>query len=73
MPKMVDFYSNFMGLTLTDRGAEDRIVFFSADPGSEHHELALAKSEDRHTDAQQVSFKIASLSDLRAFYTIRRT
>lgn len=68
MPKMVDFYSNFLGLTVTDRGAEDRIVFFSADPEAEHHELALAKSEDRHTDPQQVSFKCASLSDLRDFY-----
>jgi catechol-2,3-dioxygenase len=68
MPTMVDFYSNFLGLTVTDRGADDRIVFFSAHPEEEHHELALAYSEDRHTDPQQISFKVGSLAELREFY-----
>jgi catechol-2,3-dioxygenase len=68
MPAMVDFYSNFLGMTVTDRGADDRIVFLSARPGEEHHELALVRSPDRKTDAQQVSFTVGSLEDLRAFY-----
>ena len=67
MDKMADFYKDFLGLTLTDR-AGDRIVFFSANPEAEHHELALVKSDEHHTDAQQVSFKCASLADLREFY-----
>ena len=68
MPKMIDFYTNFLGLTLTDRGPDDRIVFLSAHPETEHHELALAKSQDRHTDPQQLSFICGSLSDLKGFW-----
>jgi catechol-2,3-dioxygenase len=68
MPMMVDFYSNFLGLTVTDRGMNDRIVFFSAHPEDEHHELALVRSDDRKSDTQQLSFKAASLADLRDFY-----
>jgi catechol 2,3-dioxygenase-like lactoylglutathione lyase family enzyme len=65
MPKMVDFYSGVLGLTVTDRGPDDRIVFLSGHPETEHHEIALAKSPDQKTDAGQVSFHIDSLSDLK--------
>jgi catechol-2,3-dioxygenase len=65
---MVNFYEDFLGMTVTDRGENDRIVFLSARPEEEHHELALAKSEDRRTDAQQVSFTVGSLADLRSFH-----
>jgi catechol-2,3-dioxygenase len=68
MPTMIDFYSNFLGLEITDRGPDDRIVFFSARPDQEHHELALVRSDSRKTDAQQVSFTVGSLADLREFY-----
>jgi catechol-2,3-dioxygenase len=64
---MIDFYSNFLGMTLTDRG-DDRIAFLSTQPDHEHHELALAKDETRHTDAQQISFTVGSIADLRTFY-----
>jgi len=68
MPKMVDFYSNFLGLKVTDVGLP-RIVFMSARPDEEHHELALAQSEDgQKTNAQQISFTVASLKDLKDFY-----
>jgi catechol-2,3-dioxygenase len=65
---MVDFYEGFLGLTVTDRGPDDRIVFMSAQPQAEHHELALVHDETRHTDAQQLSFTVATLGDLRTFY-----
>ena len=68
VPKMVDFYSNFLGMQVTDRAGDDRIVFLSARPQEEHHELALARSADLKTEAQQVSFTVASLADLKAFY-----
>jgi len=68
MPKMVDFYTNVLGMTLTDRGEGDRIVFLSARPEEEHHEIALAKSEDQRTDAGQISFHVDSLQDLKALY-----
>jgi catechol-2,3-dioxygenase len=65
---MIDFYSGFLGMSVTDRGPDDRIVFLSANPAIEHHEFVLVKSEDRKTDPQQVSFTAASLADLRTFY-----
>ena len=69
MPKMIDFYTNVLGMTLTDRGMEDRIVFLSARPDEEHHEIALAKfGEDQKTDAGQISFHVESLQDLKALY-----
>lgn len=66
--KMVDFYSNFLGMKVTDRGDGDWIVFLSARPEEEHHELALMKAPDRKSEVQQVSFTVGSLADLRAFY-----
>lgn len=68
MPAMIDFYTNVLGLEVTDRGEDDRIVFLSARPKEEHHELALAKSADRRTDAQQISFTVGSLQDLKTLY-----
>jgi catechol 2,3-dioxygenase-like lactoylglutathione lyase family enzyme len=67
MPKMLDFYTNVLGMTITDRGGE-RIVFLSAQPNQEHHELALASSPDQKTEAGQVSFHVASLHDLKTLY-----
>jgi catechol 2,3-dioxygenase-like lactoylglutathione lyase family enzyme len=68
MSKMVDFYSGVLGLTVTDRGPNDRVVFLSGHPETEHHEIALAKSEDQKTDAGQVSFHIDSLHDLKVMH-----
>jgi len=68
MPKMIDFYTNILGMTLTDRGVDDRIVFLSAQPGTEHHEIALAKSPDQRTDAGQISFRVDTLQDLKALH-----
>ena len=67
LPTMVDFYTNVLGMTVTDRGGE-RIVFLSARPGQEHHELALAHVPDQTTDAGQISFHVDSLQDLRTLY-----
>ena len=61
---MIEFYSGFLGLSVTDRGPEDRIVFLSANPAIEHHEFAMVKSADRKTDPQQISFTVATLADL---------
>lgn len=67
MPRMLDFYTNILGMTVTDRGGE-RIVFLSAQPDKEHHELALASSADQKTEAGQVSFHVETLADLKALY-----
>lgn len=65
---MVEFYQDFLGMTVTDRGENDRIVFLSARPEEEHHELALARSDTLHSDVQQLSFTLDSLADLLTFY-----
>jgi catechol-2,3-dioxygenase len=69
--KMRRFYSEVLGLTITDEDMERGIVFLSADPQAEHHELALARVKDpsqKTTNVQQVSFKVKSLDDVRGFY-----
>jgi len=68
LAKMAEFYSGFLGMTISDRSEEDGIVFLSARPEDEHHELVLFKDPTRHSDAQQVSFTVGSLADLRAFH-----
>jgi catechol-2,3-dioxygenase len=66
--KMVDFYQHFLGMEVTDRAEDDRIIFLSARPAEEHHELALARAPERRTEVQQVSFTVGSLAELRTFY-----
>ena len=66
--KMVEFYENFLGLQVTDRGPDDRIVFFSADPAREHHEFVLGHNPEMGSMVQQVSFTVGSLADLREFW-----
>ena len=66
--KMVDFYTGVLGMTLTDRGPNDRGVFLSCRPNEEHHEFVLAKSDEQKTYAQQISFTVGSLPDLKELY-----
>ena len=70
MPKMVDFYTNFLGFAESDRGETStggEIVFLTRDP-REHHQFVLATG--RPTDlpfnlVQQLSFRVDSLDTLR--------
>lgn len=71
--KMRDFYSRVMGLTITDEDLNRGICFLSADPGAEHHELALAQAKEpgqKTQSVQQVSFKVNSLDEVRDFYHV---
>ena len=68
---MRDFYSRVLGLTISDENLERGICFLSANPEAEHHELALVQTKNRAQKSQyvqQVSFKVKSLDDVRAFY-----
>ena len=70
LENMREFYSQFMGLTITDEDLDRGICFMSADPKSEHHELALARprGDARATkDVQQISFIVKSMDDLKEF------
>jgi catechol 2,3-dioxygenase-like lactoylglutathione lyase family enzyme len=68
MDKMLDFYTRVLGLTKTDGGGPGRGVFMSAHPESEHHEFVLGVAPDRHANAQQISFTVGSLDDLKELY-----
>jgi len=60
-----------VGTQITDENLERGICFLSADPEAEHHELALAQAKEpaqKTHNVQQVSFKVQSLDDVRAFY-----
>jgi hypothetical protein len=63
---MAQFYTEVLGMTITDRA--EGVVFLSARPGEEHHELALARSDQQKTEAGQVSFHVDSLHDLKHLY-----
>ena len=69
MDKMLDFYTRILGLTVTDGGGpRGRGVFMSAHPETEHHEFVLGVAPDRKANAQQISFTVGSLDDLRELY-----
>ncbi|MDP6980659.1 MAG: VOC family protein [Myxococcota bacterium] len=71
---MVDFYTELLGLEVTDRGrlplpGDPQIVFLSADP-EEHHQIALVEGrQDGGIESgvvNQLSFHLGSLEELRA-------
>jgi catechol 2,3-dioxygenase-like lactoylglutathione lyase family enzyme len=69
---MVAFYRDFMGFLETDRGAlpHGDLVFLSRDPG-DHHQLVLASGRPEGIPDRilnQLSFRVDSLADLKAFY-----
>lgn len=69
--KMVKFYTDVLGLVVTDQGessgAGAHLTFMSADPG-EHHQVVLVTGRPEDTGfnpINQVSFLISSLTELR--------
>jgi catechol 2,3-dioxygenase len=78
--RMEDFYTRVLGFTVTDRGkaAGMQLVFLSRDPG-DHHQIVLATGRPPRLpenvanahfgpSINQISFKVASLAELRAMY-----
>jgi catechol-2,3-dioxygenase len=70
---MTDFYSDVVGLTVTDRGkvgSGDELVFMSADP-AEHHQFVLMSGRPKDVGfnvIQQISFLVESLDELRTVW-----
>jgi catechol-2,3-dioxygenase len=67
----VSFYTEVLGLKVTDYAEQLKSYFLSARPKVEHHELLLAAGRDVPHDArliQQVSFRCAELEDVLGFY-----
>lgn len=71
---MERFYTGVFGLIVTDRGdlPSGSLVFMSRDP-TEHHQIVLCtgRPEDaRFSTVNQLSFRIATLGDLRTVYEL---
>jgi catechol 2,3-dioxygenase-like lactoylglutathione lyase family enzyme len=71
LERMVAFYRDLMGMQITKQNWRVGIVFLSAEPETVDHEIALMRgrpsAEDPHL-IQQISMRVASLDDLRAFH-----
>ena len=68
---MRDFYTNMMGLTVTDEDLELGMVFLSSRPDIEHHEFVLARGRTAPEGLkllQQVSWRVDSLETLIDFH-----
>jgi catechol-2,3-dioxygenase len=71
MDRMVAFYRDFLGLSITKRDANNRAVFFSAEPQSVDHEVALMvgrPAEEGPRLVQQISLRVPSFDDLRTYH-----
>lgn len=69
--RMVDFYTQVFGLTVTDRGRgrtfKSELVFMSASP-DQHHQLVLASGrpeEASFSTVMQISFAVPSIQHIR--------
>ncbi|MBF6568832.1 MAG: VOC family protein [Candidatus Binataceae bacterium] len=65
------FFRDIVGLQVTDEAPEIGIVFMSAQPDEEHHELLLCAGRNVDENArvvQQVSFRCNSLDDVYGYY-----
>ena len=65
------FYTNVLGLSVTDHDSVLGNYFLSARPDDEHHELLLAKGRDVAADGkliQQISFRCQTLQDVVGLY-----
>ncbi|MGI5460974.1 VOC family protein [Streptomyces sp. CA-249302] len=72
--KMEEFYTQVLGLVVTDRGRGKNfkadLVFMSVDPNT-HHQVALASGRDPESPRStinQISFHLDTLDELRVMY-----
>ncbi|SRR5713101_1155165 len=71
LQREADFFSDVLGLEITDGSAEEGFVFLSARRAEEHHELLLTTGRTVPEGAlliQQVSFRCAQYEDLLEYY-----
>ena len=70
--KQRDFYTRVVGLKIADEDLDDRgMIFLSADPTREHHELVLVKgriADEGSKVIQQISFIVPTLDDLKQLH-----
>jgi len=70
LERMVAFYRDLLGMQVTKQNRRAGVVFLSADPDEVDHEIALMRGRPDDKDPhliQQISMRVATLDDLRAF------
>ena len=73
LDKSVAFYRDILGLKVSDRSPRGAVFMTAQDRLAEHHELYLApgRSDDGKANIlQQISFRCASVADVKEFYRI---
>jgi catechol 2,3-dioxygenase-like lactoylglutathione lyase family enzyme len=71
LDRMLAFYRDFLGLTLTKQDWRWGIVFLSADPAAVDHEIALVRGRPADDDPHlihQISLRVDSLESLRDYH-----
>ena len=71
LERMVAFYRDVMGMRVTKQNWRAGAVFLSADPEAVDHEIALMRGRPSVDDPhliQQISMRVETLDDLRAFH-----
>jgi catechol 2,3-dioxygenase len=72
LPTMERFYTELLGFVVTDRGVvRGREILFMSRSPSDHHQIVMVPGRTGSRDDQvinQLSFRVASLDDVRAFY-----
>jgi catechol-2,3-dioxygenase len=65
------FYRDILGLKVSDENPKTGSTFMTAkDRLDEHHELLLVPGREDGKVVQQISFRCASLADVKAFYRL---
>ncbi len=70
LERMTAFYRDVMGMTVTKQNWRFGIVFFSADPETVDHEIALVRGRPPGEEPRlihQISMRVDTLEDLRDF------
>jgi catechol 2,3-dioxygenase-like lactoylglutathione lyase family enzyme len=71
--RSVAFYRDILGLKVSDRSPRGAVFMTAQDRLAEHHELYLAPGRNDDGKAnilQQISFRCASVTDVKEFYRI---
>jgi len=69
--RSVAFYRDILGMNISDRSSRGTVFMTAQDRLQEHHELLLAPGREGDGKVlQQISFRCASLADVKEFYRI---
>jgi catechol-2,3-dioxygenase len=70
--RSVAFYRDILGLRVSDRSPRGSVFMTAQDRLAEHHELLIAPGRQDGTanTIQQISFRCASLADVKDFYRL---